>query len=221
MSLDKQGGYISTMLVSLISVSVVLAVALGFGTWAYISRQDYKNNSDQKAVEAADERQKATEAADAAQYAEEAKNPLTTHKAPAQYGGVTIQYPKTWSGYVIEKPSGTTQIDDYFHPSVVPDAMDKDNAFAVRIEVLDQTYDKVLKTYDNEIDAKKLVAAPYTFAKVPDVVGTRLDGEVELNKQGSLVVVPMRNLTLKVWTESPTFLADFNAIILPNLSFSP
>lgn len=218
---NNQGGYVSTTLVSLIVVSVLLAGALGFGGWAFFSRQDYKNNSDQKAEKAADERQKATEESDAVKYAEAAKNPLTTHKAPDQYGGVTIQYPKTWSGYVAEGSSTSTPVNDYFHPAVVPDTTERANAYALRVQVEDKTYDAVLKTYQNDVNQKKLTASAYALPKVPAAIGTLFDGEVEQGKQGRLVILPMRNMTLKVWVESPSYLADFNNIILPNLVFSP
>ncbi len=186
-----------------------------------MSRQDYKYNSDQKAEAAADKRQTETEAADAIKYAEEAKNPLTTHKGPDQFGGVIVHYPKTWSGYVVEGGTGGTPVDQYFHPKVVPNASDKDNAFALRIQVLDKAYDATLKSYQGSVENKRLKASPFALPKVQNVVGTRLNGEVERKKQGSIILLPMRNMTLKIWTESPSFLADFNKIILPNLTFSP
>jgi hypothetical protein len=221
MKLDSQAGFVSGILIALIVTSVLLVSALGFGTWAFLSRQDYKNNSDQKALKAADERQAQTEEAEALKYAEEVKNPLTTHKAPDQYGGVIAQYPKTWSAYVIESAAGNTPVDNYFHPHAVPSTANKDNAYALRIEVVEQSYDKVIKSYDNEVKTKKLTASPFALAKVPATIGTRFDGQVLQNKQGSLVVLPLRNMTVKIWTEAPSFLADFNNIILPNLTFSP
>ena len=221
MSLNRQGGYVSGTLISLIATIVLLLGALGFGGWAFMSRQDYKNNSDQKAETAADKRQAETEEADAKKYAEEAKKPLTTHKAPDQFGGITAQYPKTWSVYAIESVAGSTPVDDYFHPHAVPDATNKDNAYALRIQVVEQSYDKVIKTYDNEVSTKKVTASPYALPKLSTTVGTRFDGQIALNKQGSLIVLPLRNMTIKVWTESPNFLNDFNTLILPNLIFSP
>lgn len=217
----QEGGFVSGTLVFLIVVSVLLVGSLVFGGWAYMSRQDYKNNSDKKAEKAADERQKATEDADAIKYAEAAKSPLTTHKGPEQYGGITIQYPKTWSGYVVEASQGTTPVDDYFHPAVVPDVTERGNSYALRVQVEDKDYDAVLKSYQNDVESRKLTAAPYALPKVPNAVGTRLDGQVEQDKQGSLIIVPVRNMTLKIWVESPNYLADFNNIILPNLTFSP
>jgi len=222
MELNKQSGFITGTLVALIAVSVVLVGALAFGGWAFMGRQDYKNNSDQKAEVAADKRQKETEAADAVKYAEEAKNPLKTHKGPAQFGGVTVQYPKTWSGYVSEGGSGNTPVDDYFHPDVVPGVSgDSDAAYALRIEVVEQTYDRVVASFKSSVETKKVVAAPVALPKVSSVVGTRFDGLIEKDKQGTMIVLPMRNLTLKVWTESKDYRADFENIILPNLTFAP
>lgn len=217
----NQSGFVSGTLISLVVAVVFLLGAIGFGAWAYSERQDYKLNSDQKAAAAAEEAKKETEKAEAVKYAEEAKNPLKTHKAPDQFGGVTIQFPKTWSGYVVEKSTGSTSVDDYFHPGVVPSAEERDSVFALRVQVVGQAYDKVVKEYESGVESGKLTAAPYAFPKVPSVTGLRFSGEIEPNKQGSMVIVPMRNLTLKVWTESPSYVADFDNIILPNLTFSP
>ncbi len=221
MKQNSQSGYVSTTLISLIVVSTLLAGALGFGGWAFLSRQDYKNNSDKKALAAADERQVATEEADALKYAEEAKNPLTVHKAPDQFGSVTINYPKTWSGYVDEAGAGNTPVDDFFHPKVVPGSSHKGAAYALRVQVVEQAYDRVVDSYRSDVENRKLAASPTSLAKVPGTIGTRFEGQLDEDKQGILIVLPMRNLTLKVWTESKDFVADFEKIILPNLTFSP
>ena len=40
--------------------------------------------------------------------------------------------------------------------------------------------------------------------------------------QGTMVIVPIRDKTLKVWTESNSvFLKDFNEAVLANLTFVP
>jgi hypothetical protein len=217
----SQAGYVSGTLIALIIVSTLLAGSLAFGVWAFMSRQDYKNNSDKKAAVAADERQAEVEAVMTAKFIEEEKKPYTSHKAPDQYGSIEVQYPKTWSAYVEESASGNRPIDDYFHPRAVPDVSKPENAFALRIQVVDEAYDKVVKSRESDVRAGRLSASPYTLPKVPDVVGTRFDGQVERNKQGSLVILPLRNLTIKIWTESPNYLEDFNNIILPNLTFAP
>jgi hypothetical protein len=53
------------------------------------------------------------------------------------------------------------------------------------------------------------------------VVGSRIDGEISQKKQGAMIVMPMRDKTLRLWTESRDYVADFDNIILPGFSFSP
>ncbi len=220
-SSSGEAGYVSGMLIGLIVTIVLLLGAVSFATWAFVGRQDYKNNSDQKAAQAADERQAQVEESAAARYAEEEKRPLTSHKAPDQYGGVNVRYPKTWSGYVIEGAQGVAPVDNYFHPKVVPSTTQEENAFALRVQVLSQPYDKVIQSFEADVNGKRLTAAPYSLPEMQDIVGTRFDGQVSRNKRGSIIVLPLRNSTIKIWTESPNYIDDFNNIILPNLTFVP
>jgi hypothetical protein len=221
MKLRQEDGFISGILIALIATSVLLLGTLGFAGWAFMSRQDYKFRSDEKSDEAVAVAVKKTEADDAVKYAEAAKNPLVIHKGPSEFGAISVKYPKTWSGYVIESKKNSTPVEDYFHPRVVSDTSNKANAYALRIQVVDKSYDSVIKTYESAVKTKKLSARPYSLPMVKDVIGTRFDGQVELNKQGQLIVLPMRNMTLKIWTEAPSFMADFTKIILPNITFSP
>ncbi len=222
MSDRTQGGYVSTAVLSLIVVAVLLIIALGFGIWAFAERQDYKNNSDQKAAAAAEEAKVAAQAEDAAKYAEEAKNPLKLFVGPSDFGSVMFEYPKTWSGYVVQATNSSGEpLDGYFHPNVVPDIDVQTNAFALRVSIVTEPYSEVLDTYANLVDDGTVTVSPYKLAKVPSVVGSRVEGEIEPEKRGSLVLFPLRNVTLKVWTETDQYLGDFNTIILPSLSFSP
>ena len=216
-----EGGYVSGMLISLILCAVLLVSSLGFGLWAFTSRQDYKNNSDQKSARAAAAAKTATEADDAVKYAEAAKSPLKSHVGPSQFGAITVQYPKTWSGMIAEEGRGGTPVNDYFHPDVVPNIGNKDNAFALRVQIVDSSYDRIIDGYQNDVKSKKVTAVPFALPKVPNTVGLRVDGQIDDNKRGSMVIIPVRNMTLKIWTESPDFVADFDKYIIPNFTFSP
>jgi hypothetical protein len=223
MSARREAGYVSGLLVSVIGLSVVLVVALGFGIWAFMGRQDYKDNSDDKAAAAVAVAVEETKAADALKFAEEAKNPLKAYVGPSAYGSVNVLYPKTWSGYVIERnaSAGGVLADYFFHPNIVPDATNAENAFALRVQVTSQSYDSVVKLHNTAVENKKATAAPYALPKVENVVGTRVEGQLNERKQGTMIIMPLRNLTLIVWTESDQFKPDFNNIILPYLTFSP
>jgi hypothetical protein len=219
MSMNREGGYVNPLLISLILSIVVLLGVAGFGAWAYSSRQDYKNNSDLKSAAAASEAVKKTQIEEAAKYAEQAKSPLQQYVGPSQYGAVTVQYPKTWSGYIISNASNP--LSTYFHPDVVPDIVGGKNAYAMRIQVIPRSYASQMQQYETSVNAKKITVTPYTLPKVPDVVGSRIDGQISADNQGSIVVLPLRNMTLMISTESQDFIKDFNEIILPNATFAP
>lgn len=207
------------LLIPLIAATVLLIAAISFGGWAFSSRQDYKDHSDRKSAIAASAAVKATQASDATKYAEEAKNPLKQFVGPSQYGSITAHYPKTWSGYVIQ--NSATPLSAYFMPDVVGDIQNQDAAYALRIQVISQSYASALQLYDAQVQSKKVTVAPYSLPKVPSVVGSRIDGQISTHNQGTVIVIPLRNLTMLISTESQNFEPDFNNIILPNLSFSP
>lgn len=219
MSTNRQSGSANMLLVSLILAVLLLLSMTGFGAWAFSSRQDYKNHSDAKSAVAAAAAVKVAQASDATKYAEEAKSPLKLFVGPGQYGSITVHYPKTWSGYIVQ--NNATPLDAYFQPDVVTDINSPSTSFALRIQVLNQTYAQVMATFSSKVTTKQVTATPYTFPKVKSVVGSRIDGQISTDNQGSIIVLPLRNLALLISTQSQTFEPDFNNIILPNLSFSP
>jgi hypothetical protein len=218
---DTERGYIDALLVPLIIVGVLLLGCLGFALWAFSGRQDYKNNSDQKVSKAVEAAVQSTQKTDAAKYAEDAKNPLKTYVGPSAFGSITVSYPRTWSAYIIEGDNSGTALNGYFHPDVVPNVLDIDSAMSLHIQVTADAYDQVLNQFGAYIQQKKAAAQPYAFPKVPSVIGTRIDGQIGQSKQGTAIVVPLRNLTMIVSSESKDYANDFNNIIVPNLLFSP
>ena len=197
--------------------------AAAFAAWAYSSRADYKNNSDQKAAVAVTNAQKATSDAKDAEFAEKEKSPLKAYSGPSAYGSVVVQYPKTWSAYVIEATTTNSSIpvDGYFHPGFVPNTQSQGFGFALRVQVTATSYDTELKKFDSFVKQGKATVSPFKAAKVPSVAGARVDGQIDQNKTGSVVLLPLRDKTLKVSTEAAQYLNDFNTIILPNLTFVP
>lgn len=217
----RQAGHINTLLIPLIACILLLLGAIGFGAWAFSGRQDFKNNVDQKITTAVDVAVEQTKSEDEARFAEEEKYPLKPYAGPSQFGSVRLEYPKTWSGYVINQDSGSTPVSWYLHPNVVPSVNERTNAFALRVEVVSTPYDRSLESFDSAVENGKAAVKPYKLPKVQDVIGARVDGEISGELQGSMVLLPLRNMTLKIWTESSRFQDDFDKIILPNVSFSP
>jgi hypothetical protein len=133
-------------------------------------------------------------------------------------GGVTVTYPKNWSGYVT---SASDLLDAYFYPNIVPDITNESQTFALRISIQSQQYSDVVSSLTGSGSDQGMTVSAYSFPKVPGQVGMELNGAIESNKTGLMVIMPVRNDTLEVFTEGSQFINDFENIILPNLTFSP
>lgn len=231
----NQDGAVNGLAVSLVLTILLLIGAIVFGVWAYGGRQDYKNNVDAKIAAAVTVAKQQEASAKDKAFAEAEKNPLKTYHGPEAAGSIVLMYPKTWSGYVADATSsdnsggsGNAILDGYFYPGVVPSVNNQGSVFALRLQVLNQSYSDIVKNLNgsNNSDNPPTVS-PYALPKVPKVVGVRVDGSLPISgnngddKTGSMVILPLRSQTIELWTEGNQFLGDFTSIILPNFSFSP
>ncbi len=218
---NDRRGIINPLVPALISLIVLFLISAGFAGWAYMDRGHYKNDADSIAATAVDKATKKVQAAEAEKYAEAEKKPYDRYVGPGAFGNITVSYPKTWSAYVIENQTGGSPVSGYFNPGFVPSVQSQSNSFATRVELVRTSYDSVLNQFKSNIQQRKVTAAPYVLPKVPNVVGTRIDGQITPTKQGTMIVLPLRDMTLKIWTESNDFKADLETHILPNLTFQP
>lgn len=214
-----QRGRMDALLIPLIVMSVLFVAGASFGIWAYMSRQDYKYNTDQKVEAAVAVAEEKTSSAKDVEFIEKEKQPFVSYTGPAPYGSLKVVYPKTWSAYVNEKANNKSPVDAYFHPKFVP-AAENDPSYALRVQITDVPYASSLKSFDSQVKSGKVKATPYIPAQAANITGVRLDGEIMTNKQGSMIIVPIRDKSLKIWTESQDFVKDFNETILPNYTFS-
>jgi hypothetical protein len=215
--LNQEGSSI-VAIVAICLLSVAFIGALIFGIWAFSGMSDYKNNSDKKAAAAAAAAVAAEDKKKDAAFAEDYKNPLKTYKGPEAFGAITLQYPKTWSAYILENSSGTP-LDAYFNYDFVP-AASSQGQYSLRLTLTGSNYDNELKSFQQQVKIGKLKLTPYRLPQLPDVLGVRLEGQIG-NQQTVMVMVPIRDKTLKIWTTGTAGLADYDKIILPNLSFTP
>lgn len=210
-------------LAAIIILAVLLVASLVFGYSSYTKGQDYKNNSDEKSAVAVEAAKKAQAAELQVSYDEQAKTPHKTYQSSAVAGSVTFSYPKTWSAYV-DETSAAQLINGYFYPGQVPSAQSP-TAFALRVEMVSTDYSQIVAQYAAQIKKGTLTATAYVPPKMVGVAnvqaGTRFDGALDKNKTGSMVVIKVRDKTLKISTESNNFLSDFNGAILASLKFSP
>lgn len=213
--LDQRG----SLLIPLIAALVLLFSAVGFGAWAFMGRQDYKDNVDAKIAVAVEDANEVLSEEKEAEFAEREKSPYKTYQGPSALGSISITYPKTWSAYINEEIGASVELDGYMHPSFVP-SVKGDTSFALRVEVVNQTYDQVIKAFDAKVRSGKVTAAAYRAPKVPSELGAKISGEIDTKKQGIMVLFPTRDKTIKIWTEGQDFAGDFNTI-LESLTFIP
>lgn len=214
---NNQSGLMDPLVVPLATSVVIIIITLGFGFWSYSQYTDLDKNFDAKVAEAVIlQRSEIRETVDS-EFRELEKQPLRLYQAPADKASVLINYPKTWSVYADESESGARELDLYLHPGFVR-TLDGDNLHALRVTLEDRQYAKVLDSYNRRIEDGELKSS---IVKSSGVQGVRLDGLIEADITGSLVLLPVRDKTLFVWTESTEFKADFDRLILPQLSFIP
>lgn len=224
----NQDGAANGLVISLVLTVILLVGAIVLAAWAYSGRQDYKDHTDAKINAAVKVAVAANSSAKDKQFAEDEKNPLKTYNGPEAYGSIVLQYPKTWSGYVSDSTSnnsnGNTPVDGFFYPGVVPSTGNMASVFALRIQVLNQSYSQTLSGLTSHA-ANPPIINPYALPKVPKTVGVKITGTLPISgsndKTGIMVVLPLRSETLEIWTEGNQFTNDFNNYILPNFTFSP
>lgn len=200
------------LLLPLIVVALLLVGSLGFGTWAFMGRQEYKNNVDEKIAEAVIVAEENLTIKKDAEFAESYKQPYSVYKGPSALGTLTISYPKTWSNYVDNSNSGGISLDGIMHPGYIPGNTDTVN-YALRYQVVEQEYEDELRRFDGSIKQGKLSASAYRLPNLESILGVRVEGELDAKKQGVMILLPLRDKTVKIWTEGNEFRADFDAIL--------
>lgn len=215
--LSERGG-ISSMSIAFIVVCVALVVAIIFGFSSYSNENKYKNNDTQMINQAVSLAKQKLSAQLNAQFQAQNNATVTSYTGPSQYGSVVLSYPKAWSGYV--DTTGGNPIDGYFNPGIVPSVGDQGNLFALRLEVVANTYNSQLAQYTNQ-QGTPLTITPYALKRVPQIVGVMISGQIEQNKQGVMVILPLRTDTLEIWTESTQYTSLFINQILPAVTFQP
>ena len=211
------------LIITVVVLALLLCGAGGFGAWAYTEAQDYKLNVDEKVAAAVEVAKKETTEANQLQFAEESKNPLQTYAGPSAFGTIKVEYPKTWSGYIDTTGTGDAPLLALFHPDVVPATQQGEGqqAIALKIEVRQEAYDQVITNLSSFIELGELRAQPYALPKMKDQVGMKFTGKFSEQFKGTQIVLPLRDKTIVITTETDQYLADFNKYIVPNLSFVP
>lgn len=216
----NHAGSINVLLIPLILIILLLMGVSGFGLWSYSEMQKYKFETDKIVATKVEIAKKETATEKDKEFSEKEKDPLKYYKGPEQFGGVTIKFPKTWSGYVDDSGKGTNPVDGYFQPMVVPNVQSGNN-YALRLQVVSRNFNDEAKSYDNLVKTGRVKSSMYSNPNIPNVVGLKFEGDLTNNQKGIAVILPLRDKTVKLWTEADQYYEDYNKYILPNFTFTP
>lgn len=213
--LSDQRGEFNPLIIVTIVLGLLFVAAGGLGVWAYINYTDQKNNVDQKIAAAESEAKRVQSEQDQATYAEQEKLPNREFVGPDDLGRVAFMYPKTWSAYV-DKDGSNGTYEAYFQPGIVP-PLSSDTPYALRVSILDKSYESTLESYSDKVKKGELKS---TAATANGISGNRLEGKLDSNVDGVMMIFKLREKTLQIYTESRTFQADLDNTILPSLTFN-
>lgn len=216
--LDQRGN--AVLLISFITTVILLIGCLIFAVVEYGNAQNYKNNVEEIAASKVKVAVDLISSQKDKQFNEALKSPLKTYRGPSTYGSIIMQYPKTYSGYVSNGAQSSSPVDGYFHPDIVPGTETNAN-YALRLEVTSESYDSELQQFDSAVQEGTVTVKPFSFPKVKGVIGVKVEGQIGENQKGTLILMPLRDKAIKVWTESEQFIKDFNTYVLPKFRFSP
>lgn len=209
-----QAGFLSGAGVASIFLGILTLVFGSIMIWALVNYNDQKNNVDSKIAAGVEAGKKEQKDADQVIFDEKEKEPLKEFIGPKDLGRVTFKYPKTWSVYTENNGTGGTGYQAYMHPEAVPNI--QGNKFALRIAIVNQSYEQVLEQFSPLVKQGQLGSESITTSGFN---GTKLKGNFSPSLQGSAVVFKIRDKTLVLRTDLPSFQTDFDEKIVKNLSF--
>lgn len=207
--------------IPLVIACLLLVFALLFGLWAFNGRKELQTDVDGKISRAVAAAKQETVSAKEAEFAERVKSPLRVYSGPQAYGSVTVKYPASWSAYVVDDSTGSPYVDGYFYPRTVPNTSGDKTAFALRLQVVGDSYNSVLERLSSNVKQGKAKITPYKAPQVKNVIGSKVTGQIDSNRSGTMVMFQLRDKTLMLWTEAPQFQKDFDKYVLPNFTFLP
>ncbi|MDQ3159211.1 MAG: hypothetical protein M3P98_03715 [bacterium] len=213
-----QFGKIESLFIPLVLSVVVLLATIIFSITTYLQKSDLSNNIDTKVSERLGVETQRIESEQQVIFLEKEKEPLKPYSGPTELGSVEFKYPKIWSGYVNEASNSNLPLDATFHPNVVPAS---DTAYALRVQIVNNQYSTEVKKFDSKAENGTVKVSAYKTENVDGVPAVKITGQIDSKTRGTLILIQVRDKTLKMWTESDQFTNDFETRVLPSLTFSP
>lgn len=211
MTRDKsERGSVNGWMVGTIGCLILFLIAGSLAIWAYMQYSREKSDVNSKvAIKVAEGKREQAES-DWRKCSDDAKNLRVEFVGPTEYGRVSFMYTKTWSVYVANDGSDRGDYKAYFHPVSVPSITNKSSRFALRLEILNKNLNTVLNDYQSRLKKGELTSSSTEFNGIS---ATRIDGTFEKDLRGSVVLMKVRDKTIRFSTDADTFKPDFQTIL--------
>lgn len=203
------------LLIATILLSVFLVAFIGLFVWAFLNYQDHKKNVDGKVSEAVKTAEAAKTTELEAAFKVERERLFNKYTTNPVLANVTLEYPRDWSFYLEEDQNSSTQIQAIFHPTVVQNS--DPGTYGMRLRLEAKLYSEVLDDFEKDIEDGLILVTPI---KNGDTSGVRLDGQIDRDHNGSMIMFPIRDKTLIVQTDSKEYLSVYEEAI-KKLVFTP
>lgn len=213
----KQRGFATAPVLAIV-MTVLFVVSLIISIWAFVGLQQNKSSLDEKVESAAAIAIERTKAEKEAEFTEREKYPYKNYTGSQTYGSLSFNYPKSWSAYAEDGTSGTI-LDFYAQPDVVAGTK-SGSRYALRAQILSTSYQSEVDKYTRLADSSKVSIGTFRAGVIPEVLGVKISGEINTGVQGVMILLPQRDKTFKIWTESQDYVSDFDTI-LSTLTFVP
>ncbi len=206
-------GIVKTVVI--VILSIVSVTFIGLFIWMYINYDEARTDVDGQiataVAEAKDEQ--ATELEE--EFLEREKYPYKTFSGPADFGSLTFEYPKTWSVYVESDASTGDDFLAYMNPVQV-DVVDDDTIMALRVSILNESFDDVAARYQKEMDRRNsnLSVQSVTIGLSSNITANRYTGTIPNTElSGYIVIFKIRDKTAVLQTDSVLFQEDFDRLL--------
>jgi hypothetical protein len=209
-STTPTGGGRSSMLVALVVILGLGTLIFGILTVTYSNKATtLQNSTNQQKAAAADAARTAQKRADDIEYTKINESPYRAYIAPVGFGSFVINFPKNWSSYVREQPSGT-QVSLALNPNFIRNTNGEDEITAVRVILLTTAQDSYMAQYASAIKTGKLKK---TITQISGQTAYDLTGTFNGKKTIREVVVPIRDKVLVFSSEASEYSSEFGAIL--------
>ncbi len=147
---------------------------------------------------------------DDAKFAEMSKSPYRSYVAPTTLADLKVSFPKSWNLYTVEDSENDLQLDLYWNENAVASPDNFKGDYALRLQ-LSKT------SYADTVSALKSQAADGSLKvrtiKISGLSGTQYVGKINADKTGIMVILPIRDKSLSIWTEGSGAASDFVKIL--------